>query len=48
LIFSHLSPKRQDDMQQLLALLDQIGEQQDSFSIPGTGVFLYLYDLRDR
>jgi hypothetical protein len=45
LVFSHLSRRRQENMEQMLLLLDQNGEKKDSFSILGTGVFLYLYDL---
>jgi hypothetical protein len=31
----------------LLAYLDQIGKQRREFRMPGTSVFLYLYDLRE-
>lgn len=48
LVFSHLSRRRVEHMEQLLILLNQTGQQVDRFALPGTGVFLYLYEFNDK
>jgi hypothetical protein len=47
-LFSHVYEKGEfNEREYILNHLDQMGEQRRNFRLPGTSVFLYLYDLRN-
>ena len=47
-LFSHVYERGDfNEREFLLKALDQMGRQRREFRVPGTSVFLYLYDLRD-
>jgi hypothetical protein len=47
-LFSHVYEKGEfNEREYILNHLDQIGEQRRNFRLPGTSVYLYLYDLRN-
>jgi hypothetical protein len=47
-LFSHVYEKGDFNVRKfILEYLDQTGEKRREFRVPGTSVFLYLYDLRN-
>lgn len=46
IIFSHLTKKGLNKRNDILDALSLTGVQEDKFIVPGTNVFLYLYDFR--
>ena len=49
IIFSHLSPKRKVRINDLLVhMTSNMGTMDDKFIVPGSGVYLYMYDLSNK